>query len=151
MRRRKRTIKDRGFTLIEMLAVLALMALAAGAAMITQRPPSDTLELDAAARKLCASIRYARSCALAGSTETLVSIDTRAGTYTVMDAPPVALPQRTVVVVTFASSERLSASQGSFRFFPSGEATGGEIRLTRGAAASRIAVNWLTGEARCGE
>jgi len=142
--------RDSGFTLVELLAVLAIMALAAGAVAVAIRPPGDQLAVTAAARGLCAGLKQAHGRALASAADQLVSIDVKTNSYRAPDLAPVALPAGTRVSVTFAASERRGGSEGVFRFYPNGEATGGEIRLERGRAASTITLNWLTGEARCG-
>lgn len=152
MRRRKSTgLSNHGFTLLEMLVVLAILALVAGTSLVMLQPPSDTLQLQAATRKLCASMRLARAFAIANNADNLVTIDVRAKTYRVNDLARVTLPPRTLVTITFAASERRTVNDGTFRFFPAGGATGGDIRLTLGPASTHIAVNWLTGEARCDE
>jgi general secretion pathway protein H len=46
-----------------------------------------------------------------------------------------------------AESERVGDS-GGMRFYPDGQSSGGEIVLALEGRASRIAVNWLTGEPR---
>ena len=138
-----------GFTLLEMLVVLVILALLAGTGVVMLRPPSDALQLQAATRKLCASLRLARARAIAGNADSVATIDVATKTYRIDALVPAALPPRTLVTVTFAASERRPANDGTFRFFPSGGATGGDIRLALGAASTHIALNWLTGEAVC--
>ena len=137
--------------MVEMLVFLAILALVAGVSVVMLQPPPEGLRLQAAARKMCASLRLARARAIAGNVETVFAIDAREKAYRVLDQTPVALPAGTGVAVTFASNERRGAGEGVFRFYPSGEATGGDIRLTLGGAAAHIGVNWLTGEALCEE
>ena len=140
-----------GFTLLEMLVVLAILALVTGVSVVMLRPPSQGLQLQAAVRKMCAQMRLARARAIASNEETSYAIDARGTTYRVLDLVPVALPAGTAVAVTFAANERHSVGEGVFRFYPTGEATGGDIRLVLGTATAHVVVNWLTGEAVCGE
>jgi general secretion pathway protein H len=51
------------------------------------------------------------------------------------------------VALTIAEPERAQDS-GGLRFYPDGQSSGGEIILALDGHISRIAVNWLTGEAR---
>jgi general secretion pathway protein H len=56
-----------------------------------------------------------------------------------------ALPRGMTVVMIAAEKERRGYSAG-MRFYPDGQSSGGEIVLALEGRASRIAVNWLTGE-----
>jgi general secretion pathway protein H len=64
-RRRARGNPRAGFTLIEMLAVLAIVALIAGLSTQLARPPVPRLRVEAAARALCATARATRMRAIA--------------------------------------------------------------------------------------
>ena len=141
---------EAGLTLIEVLVVLAIMALCTGAGVALLRPPSKHLELQAVTRKLCASLRLVRAQAIAANAEAVVTVDLKGNTFKAPGQPVVSLFDDMVLKVTFAGSERVAGATAIFRFFPSGSATGGVIEMSRGDLRSSIAINWLTGEARCG-
>ena len=138
-----------GFTLVEMLVVLAIIALCASIGLGLARPPSQSLQLQADTRKLCGALRLARAQAIAKNDEVALRIDAKERHYRTSDLDVVQLSSDTNVTVTFAVSERGNQTDGVFRFYPTGGSTGGEIELSKGNVASLISVNWLTGEARC--
>ena len=64
-----------GFSLIEMLAALAMVALATALMMPLAMGPSDALRLDAAAQDLVAALRRTRAAAIAHNAEAALTID----------------------------------------------------------------------------
>jgi general secretion pathway protein H len=76
--------------------------------------------------------------------ETVVRIDTQKRLFGQARSMH-ALPRGMTVAMTVAETERAGDS-GGMRFYPDGQSSGGEIVLTLDGRASRIAVNWLTGE-----
>ena len=136
-----------GFTLVEMLVVVTILALAAGVAMPMLARPSDTVRLTAAARDLVGALRTSRAAAVARNAEVALTIDVDRRTF----ESPVALRRSLGADLTaqlvFAEPERRGRS-GAFRFFPDGSATGGDVRLALNGKNARICVDWLSGEAR---
>jgi general secretion pathway protein H len=144
----KRLAKN-GFTLLEMLAALALIALAGGAAAQLLRPQSPRLRLEAAARALCGTLKAAQARAEATQAPAVVAIDVNAKTYTSSVGGLGRLPNDTTVTLTLARGET-GAAGGAIKFFPDGGSTGGDIALElEGRATANISVNWLTGGATC--
>ena len=137
-----------GFTLIEMLAVLAILALVASIALPVLRRPPDALRLEAAARMLASALRLTRAQAIAGNAELSLSIDADRRVFESPVHPATALDPEISIAMTVAAPERRAGAAGSIRFFPDGTSSGGDIDLTLGARRARIAVNWLTGLAR---
>jgi general secretion pathway protein H len=136
-----------GFTLVEMLVVVALMALAAGIALpLLSGKPTDTLRLRAAVNDLTGAIRTTRATAILRDTEAVLVFDVDRNALT---SP--ALRQRSfapdiAMRLEVAAPERQSPSRGGIRFYPDGSSTGGEVVLSLRGRESRICVNWLTGE-----
>jgi type II secretion system protein H len=64
-----------GFTLLELLVVLAILALAAAIALPTLTSPSDGVRLRSAAGEIAAALRAARAAAIARNGEVAVMID----------------------------------------------------------------------------
>jgi len=150
MRRlRPRPRRRAGFTMLESLVVLALVALLAGMSSQLLRPPSARLRLESAARAFCATLRATRARAIAANGEAAVVVDLFSKTY----ASPVGgvgqLPADASLTLDVASTQRLSERAGAITFFPDGASTGGDVTLQLPEARATIAVNWLTGEASC--
>jgi general secretion pathway protein H len=147
-RRVRPNARRAGFSLLEMLAALAIIALAGSFAAQLLRPKSPRLRLEAAARSLCGTVRAAQARALATQTPTLVSIDVTSRSYTSSVGGRGQLPADASVTLTLARDEA-GSSQGAIKFYPGGGASGGDIALTLEGRAAKISVNWLTGGATC--
>lgn len=118
-----------GFTLIEMLVVLAIMAVAAAALRpMLLRPPAK-VELRQVAAKVVAELRDARAKAMTTGRATAWR--------------PAEPPAGIVLRVTTVRDE--AAQGGGIRFFPDGSATGGQVLLSRDNNALAVRIHWLTG------
>jgi general secretion pathway protein H len=133
-----------GFSLIEMLAVLAIIALATALAMPLAMGPSDALRLDAAGRDLVAALRLTRAAAIARNADSELTIDVDRRTFESPAVPTRPLPPDLRVKLKIAEPER-AHSQGSFRFFPDGSSTGGDVVLALHGKELKICVDWLSG------
>jgi len=136
-----------GFSLIEMLAALAIVALATALAMPLAMRPSDALRLDAAAQDLVAALRLTRAAAIARNADAALTIDVERRTFASPAVPARALPADLSVKLKIAEPER-ARSQGGFRFFPDGSSTGGDMLLALRGKEVKICVDWLTCIAR---
>jgi general secretion pathway protein H len=121
-----------GFTLIEMIVVLAVLALVLGL-VITHGPVrSQRLELDGAARHVTGALRLARSRAIAEERTVVFALD--AGGYRLdRDAP------------TTWSGNVSPRGDRLVVFTPDGGSSGARIVLDDGERAVAIGVDWLTG------
>lgn len=137
-----------GFTLIELLVTLGLLSLLLIAGTAFLRPPSTSLSLKALGMQICADLRLARAVAIARNADVVVQFDTQNRVYNGMDGA-ILLPEGVTVEVVFALSERRQDGVGSLRFFPSGQATGADVKLGSGDAVMAISVDWLTGDSKC--
>jgi general secretion pathway protein H len=140
-----------GFTLLEMLIVVALLALATAVAMPTFMRPSDGVQLQATTRKLVNALRLTRAMAIARNAEIALTIDVDKRTFSSAAIRPQSFSPDMAAELTFAEPERTTRSTGGFRFFPDGSSSGGDVRLRLHGREARICVNWLTGEAQLGQ
>ena len=134
-----------GFTLVELLVVMGILALILATA-ISARPKTAAARVSVAARAVAAALQLARAQAMTNNTETVFLIDMETGQFGLAKSMH-ALPRGITIAMTLAETERVGQS-GGMRFYPDGGSSGGEIVLMLDAQASRIAVNWLTGEPR---
>ncbi len=134
-----------GFTLIEIIIVLALAGL-----LLALVPPRlsgvmGTAEARSAARELASALRYARSRAVTAHAEVLLTVDTERHRYRLSGSRWRDLPEDLKLSLTTARSERRSRSVGSIRFYPDGTGTGGQITLATRLRRYVVDVSWLTG------
>jgi general secretion pathway protein H len=139
----KRLARSAGFTLVELLVVMGIIGLIL-AVVLSAKPKTAAARVAVAARAVAATLQLARTQAMATNTETVVRIDTQSRQFGLLGSMH-ALPRGMTVAMTVAETEHIESS-GGMRFYPDGQSSGGEIVLMLDGRASRIAVNWLTGE-----
>lgn len=136
--------RDGGFTLIELIVVLAVLGLMAG--LVVSRGPlrSPGLEARAAVGELAGGLRLARAEAIARDRPVPFALDVDAHAYRVGDAPPRALPPA-VALRLLTTAGQAGGGVGRIVFAPDGSATGGWIELAGAGRRWRIGVDWITG------
>ena len=84
----------------------------------------------------------------------MFTLDARTREWHAPQARHGALPLAIDIIAVGARDAPTGSSVATYRFFPDGASTGGNVRLRRGDAEWRVDVAWLTGEvtlARGGE
>lgn len=135
----------RGFTLLEMLAVIILIGIAAAAVSISVAHGLASARINAAAGELAASLRATRTQAIVRGEQRVFEMDTRGETYRGADKRDVRLPKGLELSVTSAASDQSGGDRARIRFFPDGSSTGGRITLRSGQREWHVNVSWLTG------
>lgn len=126
---------DQGFTLIEMIVVLVVLALA-GSIVVARGPlHSPTLDLRAAARTLATDLRSTRSQAVDDDHDLAFTIDPVLHDYGQRGGRRHALPPGIAVTTPMPP----------ILFHPDGSSSGGSIVLTKADHSLVIRVDWLTG------
>lgn len=135
-----------GFTLIEIIAVVALIGLATTLVLVTTGTGLEAARMRAAGKELAAALRYTRTQAIVKGESQALVLNVEARTYQAPGREAIELPKQLELKLLTAAQEQVADGVGGIRFFPDGASTGGHIELIRGDAAWRIDVNWLTGE-----
>ena len=124
-----------GFTLLEIVIVLAILGLMLG--LVVARGPMHSPRLDAesVAREFVGSLRLARSRAIAENR--LVTVTQSEGGYQVDGLAEHSVPRNVVLT-----------GNAVIRFAPDGSSSGGQIAVQTTTSSIAIVVDWLTGNAR---
>jgi general secretion pathway protein H len=140
---RRERFNSSGFTLIEMVAVMLIIAMVAGLAVSftagTGRPQLEALALDAAAL-----FRRERTSAILTGHSRVVLLDAGTRTLAGDGGDAVRLP-RDVAIDVLGEDGVLAGEREVVRFVPDGSASGAVMRLSREGAGYEIRVNWFTG------
>ena len=138
--------RSAGFTLLELVLVLAIGA--AIYALMLELPASgaSTADLKAAARSLASGLRQAQITAMTRRHDASLTLDLDAREFLVSgDTRPRKLPEGVDLKLYTAESEVTSQRTGGIRFYPDGSSTGGRITVSSGKREYLVDVDWLTG------
>ncbi|GGF23642.1 general secretion pathway protein GspH [Aliidongia dinghuensis] len=140
-----------GFTLIEMVVVLAIMGLVL--AMVAARGPLGmrTLTARAAGNELASGFRQARARAIADNRPVEVSIDLAAHNWRIGNDRPTAFPRGLEIAVLTVAGQTRGDQLAQFRFLPDGSSTGGRVELKDGRRRLRVGIDWLNGRVSVGD
>lgn len=140
-----RPIAIAGFTLLELLVVLAIIGLVLAIVPPNLMKGTGAQALKADARLVVSGLQYARTRAISLNVPVSLVIDSRTGRLSI-DGKQIG---------NLSASTELSALNGqrvwqtgtgtAVHFLPDGGSTGGEILLSYYKTRYRLSVNWLTG------
>lgn len=138
--------RHRGFSLLELLVVLAILAMTYALVPPLFNIGGSGTELKGAARHLAAALRRAQSHSIASRGEAAVTLDLSARAYAISgDSRTYRLPEAAAVKVYTAASEVVEGDKAAIRFYPDGSSTGGRVTLTAAGRDLLVDVDWLTG------
>jgi general secretion pathway protein H len=141
-----RHVRQRGFTLIELVAVIVLVGIAISVVSLSFGKSLNNAKIQAASRDLVGALRYTRGQAIVKGQQAALDLDLQNNTYQAPGKALVKLPKDMHMTLLTADSEQTSATSGRIRFFPDGASTGGHISILMGQREWRINVSWLTGQ-----
>ena len=135
-----RTRRCGGFTLIEMVVVLAILAIAVGLVVPLFGPRGSGAELNAAAVRLRGAIAEARATAIAEGRAVLFRGDLAGGFWLDNHHHPLDEREDRQLRVSTAGGAAIS-------FFPSGSSSGGRVVVQGPFARRELAIQAVTGRA----
>lgn len=136
----------RGFTLLELIVTLSVIALAVGLALPAIGRSTETVRARAEVAGFSAVLRHAREQAITRRQPHKVVVEPVARRVTVLGGDDEV--RRTRVLPERLTIEAVSASSLTVRFEPEGSSSGGEFRLTSGTTVYRVTVDAVTGRVR---
>jgi general secretion pathway protein H len=145
-RMQQHSSSEAGFTLLEMIAAIALIALAASIVVPRLGANRQAMKVRATAIELASNLKITRSAALSRNADAVLVIDTAKRKYSASGAvKPKLIPRDVALTFEAQAAESPRTSEGGFRFRPDGSSSGGRIKLKSGTDAAMITVDWLTG------
>ncbi len=142
---------DAGFTLVEMLVVLAILAVTAAASGLMLSGGRAGRAVEATAGRLAADLARTRIDAIRSGEPRALVFDGAANGWRREGAPPVVLEPGVRLDLSTAREARATAGPGgtaTVAFLPDGRSTGGRIDIRSGTVRRSLVVEWLTGTVR---
>jgi len=139
-------MRQRGFSLIEMIVVITIIGLAYTLLPKMVFSGVSGAELRSNARAVATGLRIARDAAINTKRETVLSLDMENRMFTLPNDPKVhKLNDQLDVKLYTAAADVISDKVGTIRFFPDGSSNGGRVTVAAGERGFEIDVDWLTG------
>lgn len=143
---RRAEVAARGFTLLELVVTLFVLALAVGLVAPAIGRSVDAVLARADVSGFAATLRHAREQAIATRQRYAVVVDPLERRVTVTAGDDDVRVRRSLS--PRVAVEATPPSALTVRFEPQGSSSGGEFRLTSGAVAYRVTVDAATGRVR---
>ncbi len=137
-----------GFTLLEVLVVISLIAVMTTIVGVGLARNLDSAKTRAISRDFVAGLRYTRSLAILKQKEMSLEVDVGKKSYLVPGKKEVQLPEGVDIKLLTAQEELIGDERGRIRFYPDGASTGGRVTIIAGEREWKVNVGWLTGEVK---
>lgn len=134
-----------GFTLLELIVVVAVVALAMVLVLPRLGGTAATRGVDLAAARLAATLRTARAEGIRNARDETVILDLARRTYWSQSRPVASVIEPGITIEVLHDGLEWVDRARRVRFRPDGTATGAVIRLSRGPASATVTIDWLTG------
>lgn len=143
---RRGEVGPAGFTLLELVVTLMILALAAALVMPAAGRGTDTIRTRAEVARFSAMLRHAREQAIATQRPHTVVVDPVAHQVTIRAGADEV--RETRALPAHLSVQAVPPPALSVRFEPHGVSTGGDFRVAAGSIRYRVTVDPLTGRVR---
>jgi len=137
---------QRGFTLLEIVVVMVIIAAAAVLGVMALTGGSERAQLHASTKQIAANLRYTRAQAIATGLPQRFTIDPRGHAWQAPNGRHGKVPEALGINFTGARQAQAQADIGAILFFDDGASTGGRVQIAGKRAAWNVDVAWLTGE-----
>ena len=137
---------SQGFTLVEILIVVTLIAALTLLLVGAMNGGMDGLKLRSNAKTLVAELRHARAQAISTGTVQRFTIEPEKRIWTGAKQRHGEFPKALEVTFTGVRQVQAREGEGVILFFEDGASTGGRIQLRLKNAAWNVDIAWLTGE-----
>jgi general secretion pathway protein H len=136
---------EEGFTLVELLVALAIVALVAALAFPGIQASSRSQNAETISREIVSRLRVSRTIAIARASPQSVVIAPGARQIRFPDGFLLSVPQGVEMTIVTGQETVRAESEAVLAFLPNGSATGAELFVKDAASELKIEVNWLTG------
>lgn len=137
---------QRGFTLVELLVVFAIMGLLVAVVPLAYDRMRESSQYRDTLRSMLSGLKSARSTALAQGRDAVFVVDLQHRAYRAAGGTERSIPDSLQVRATVAGTELSAQQEAAIRFLPDGGATGGSIDILRASGQGvRLRVDWLSG------
>ena len=137
--------REAGFTLIEMIVVLAILGLMTALITAGGTRVSPTVHGRAAAEAISGALRSARSEAVMSNRSVSFRLDIVSRSYQWGEAPWQVLPNDLRLSLLTSLDQIASEGVGQIRFDPDGGSTGGRVSIEGGGIVWWVGIDWLSG------
>lgn len=134
-----------GFTLLELLVVMAVLSLAVAVALPYLPKRGEAATVQSSARAVAGALREARGLAIQRNEPTTFALDVRARRWTIGAGRSGTLPGDLALAIETGQTLVRSADVAAIRFHADGSSTGGRIEMTMAGSRALVTIDWLTG------
>jgi general secretion pathway protein H len=134
-----------GFTMLELLVVIAVLSLVIAIALPYLPQRSSVATVQTSARAIAGGLREARSQAIHQSQPATFALDVASRRWWLSSGRSGKLPDDLAITIETGRNLVRTSQVAMIRFLPDGSSSGGRIELRAAGARVSLAVDWLTG------